>query len=62
METREQLAFLRDHGCRNIQGFLFCAPLPVDEFTDYMTINAEAVSRQNSTITGIFRLKDAIGP
>jgi EAL domain-containing protein (putative c-di-GMP-specific phosphodiesterase class I) len=33
VETREQLAFLRDHGCDQIQGYLLSRPLPADELT-----------------------------
>ena len=31
VETRQQLDFLRARGCHEVQGFLFCRPLPVDE-------------------------------
>lgn len=32
VETAQQLAFLRDAGCEQIQGFLIDPPLPADEF------------------------------
>ena len=31
VETREQLAMIRSFGCDELQGFLFCGPLPPDE-------------------------------
>jgi diguanylate cyclase (GGDEF)-like protein/PAS domain S-box-containing protein len=33
VETAEQLAFLRDHGCDQAQGYYFSQPLAVEEFT-----------------------------
>jgi diguanylate cyclase (GGDEF)-like protein len=33
VETEEQLAFMVEHGCDEIQGYLYSKPLPVDEFT-----------------------------
>ena len=32
VETVEQLEFLKIHGCRHFQGFLFSRPLPLEEF------------------------------
>ena len=32
VETNEQLEFLREHGCDQVQGFLFSRPVPATEF------------------------------
>jgi EAL domain-containing protein (putative c-di-GMP-specific phosphodiesterase class I) len=32
VETAEQLAYLRKHGCDEMQGYFFSRPLPADEF------------------------------
>jgi len=32
VETREQLQFLREHGCDDVQGFYFGRPMPADAF------------------------------
>jgi len=36
VERREQLAFLRELGCDAVQGFLFCRPVPPDEFEEML--------------------------
>jgi diguanylate cyclase (GGDEF)-like protein/PAS domain S-box-containing protein len=36
VETTEQLAFLREHGCHDVQGYYFSKPLPADEFKSYL--------------------------
>lgn len=33
VETAEQLAFLKEHGCDEIQGYYFSKPVPPDEFS-----------------------------
>ena len=44
VETAEQLAFLRRHGCDAIQGFHVCRPLPPDVLREWVT------SRQACTV------------
>ncbi|MBF0453937.1 MAG: EAL domain-containing protein [Magnetococcales bacterium] len=39
VEEKEQLAFLRDHGCNEIQGYLYSRPLPAKEFATFMKNN-----------------------
>ncbi|MGB5247324.1 MAG: EAL domain-containing protein [Woeseia sp.] len=36
VEIAEQLEFLRDHGCNQIQGYLYSKPLPADELEQMM--------------------------
>jgi diguanylate cyclase (GGDEF)-like protein/PAS domain S-box-containing protein len=33
VETESQLAFLREQGCNELQGYLFCKPLPAEQLT-----------------------------
>ncbi len=36
VETREQLQFLRQRGCQEMQGFLFSRPVPADEMAEML--------------------------
>jgi EAL domain-containing protein (putative c-di-GMP-specific phosphodiesterase class I) len=35
IESEEAMAFLCDHGCDQVQGFLFSRPLPPDQFVSW---------------------------
>ncbi len=37
VEREDQLQFLREHGCEEIQGYYFSKPLPPDELSDWLT-------------------------
>jgi EAL domain-containing protein (putative c-di-GMP-specific phosphodiesterase class I) len=50
VELEEQLAYLRDHDCDQIQGFLFSKPLPAGEFE--ALVIARPDSRQKVAIPG----------
>jgi EAL domain-containing protein (putative c-di-GMP-specific phosphodiesterase class I) len=39
VETEEQMDFLRDEGCFQVQGFLFSRPVPAEEFTQLLKSN-----------------------
>lgn len=36
VETREQMGFLKENSCNQIQGYLFAPPLPADRFLDFL--------------------------
>jgi EAL domain-containing protein (putative c-di-GMP-specific phosphodiesterase class I) len=42
VETEEQLAFLRDRGCDEFQGYLLCKPLSIEEISELLAQEKEA--------------------
>jgi EAL domain-containing protein (putative c-di-GMP-specific phosphodiesterase class I) len=45
VETAEQLAALREHGCTGAQGYLFSRPLPAAEVGDFLARHRSTVGR-----------------
>ena len=43
VETREELAFVREHGCDQVQGFLFSRPVPAEEAAELLARGAFAL-------------------
>jgi|GEM_PF-641508 len=39
VETAEQLAYLRSHGCDEIQGYWLCKPAPAEEVCEFMALH-----------------------
>lgn len=44
VETDEELAFLKEHLCEEVQGYLFCKPLPLEEVTSFMQEQKRRIS------------------
>jgi len=40
VETREQLNFMREHGCDAMQGYFLSKPLPADQFESFLKSGA----------------------
>src|ERR1039457_1612393 len=50
VETEEQLSFLREHGCDEMQGYYFSEPLPEDEFLRLLQGSVASGSRTLGTL------------
>jgi len=44
VETDQQISWLRDHQCDELQGFYFSRPVPVTEATRYLESYSPAVA------------------
>jgi EAL domain-containing protein (putative c-di-GMP-specific phosphodiesterase class I) len=55
VETAEQLAFLREHGCEELQGYYFSTPVSVDEATALLVASAQAPRHDNVLPLGTAR-------
>ncbi|GMU43613.1 MAG: EAL domain-containing protein [Xanthomonadales bacterium] len=44
VETEDHLRFLRDHGCQELQGYLFCRPLPAASFENLLNERARLLA------------------
>jgi EAL domain-containing protein (putative c-di-GMP-specific phosphodiesterase class I) len=47
VETKEQLAFLRENGCNEIQGYYYSKPLPADQFEVFVRNKKEISQNQD---------------
>jgi EAL domain-containing protein (putative c-di-GMP-specific phosphodiesterase class I) len=44
VETEDHLRFLREHGCQELQGYLFCRPLPAGSFENLLSERARLLN------------------
>ncbi len=56
IETQEQAAFLREHGCHTGQGFLFSRPVPIE------TLLATSPQRSDVILLGVSATEDSWPP
>jgi diguanylate cyclase (GGDEF)-like protein len=52
VETEDQLEFLRGQGCKVVQGYLFCRPLPADDIYDYLSNEEYSAGNSMTDICG----------
>ncbi|MBI5460606.1 MAG: EAL domain-containing protein [Gammaproteobacteria bacterium] len=45
VETAEQLAFLREQGCNEVQGYYFSKPLPAEQFEAFVRAGPPSITR-----------------
>lgn len=55
VETERQLAYLHEHGCAKIQGYLFSRPLPVDEAIKILSREKTGEGIGQQILSKIFR-------
>lgn len=61
VETREQMEFLADIGCRIYQGYFFSKPLPIDDFEAFAQAGYGAALAQNPAIGFGFKPNQSTG-
>ncbi len=55
VETRQQLDFLREHGCDEFQGYLLSRPIPADEYEKLVSAAKKARPRKSGRRTAARR-------
>jgi EAL domain-containing protein (putative c-di-GMP-specific phosphodiesterase class I) len=61
VETKEQLAFLKERGCSSYQGFLFSRALPAQEFAELMANATPSGSEHSGMMPPVLRQQLALG-
>ena len=68
VETEQQLDYLREKGCDEVQGFLFSRPLPVEEMSKWLSMNmpeeelSDLFFNQNNESADEIPLPDMVPP
>jgi len=53
VETQDQATFLIEHGCSSLQGYLYCRPMPIDEWIDKIDFVSKCWKFERSQSTPI---------